>query len=116
MTPDDRITITLTRADWEDVVGGMWRAAADTEHAATLPDYEPDEQEELRQDAIDYRRIGEAIEKRFDTANKLPRFLREVEKIAETWDAPDGEATPYEPDAANLLTGLVEEWRRFCAP
>lgn len=62
------------------------------------------------------RRRTAAGQTRLDTANKLPRFLREVEKIAETWDAPDGEATPYEPDAANLLTGLVEEWRRFCAP
>lgn len=57
-----------------------------------------------------------ATQTRFDTAKKLPRLLREVEKIVETWDAPDGTPTPYDPDAINLLTGLVEEWRRFTAP
>jgi hypothetical protein len=46
-------------------------------------------------------------------AQRLRRLLREVEKIAETWDAPDGASTPYEADAADLLTGLVQEWRRF---
>ena len=56
------ITVTMPRADWEDIIGGMERAAADAEHAATLPDYEPDEQDELRQDAIDFRRIGAAVE------------------------------------------------------
>lgn len=57
-----------------------------------------------------------AAQTRHDTAARLPRLLREVEKIAETWDAPDGARTPYEPDAADLLTGLVEEWRRFTSP
>jgi hypothetical protein len=63
VSPEDLITITLPRADWEDVVGGMWRAAADTEHAADLPDYEPDEQAQLREDAVSYRRIGGEVER-----------------------------------------------------
>ena len=57
-----------------------------------------------------------AAQTRLDTAKKLPRFLREVEKIVETWDAPDGASTPYEPDATDLLTGLVQEWRTFTSP
>lgn len=56
------MNINLSKADWEDVVGALWRAAADAEHAADLPDYEPNEQDELRQDAVDYRRIAREIE------------------------------------------------------
>lgn len=56
-------TVTLPGGDWEDIVGGLYRAAADSEHAADLPDYEPDEQQKLREDAANYRRISDAIEK-----------------------------------------------------
>ena len=57
-----------------------------------------------------------ATQTRFDTARKLPHLLREVEAIVETWDAPEGVVTPYTADAADLLTGLVQEWRRFTSP
>ena len=62
MTPDDQLTVTLSRSDWETVTGGLYRAEADADHAATLPDYEPDESVQLQQDARDFARIAGTIE------------------------------------------------------
>lgn len=64
MKPDDPVTITLQRSEWEDVVGGLSRGSDDAAESSVLSDdYEPDELEELKRDATEYDRLARVIEK-----------------------------------------------------